>query len=85
MKGTMIWFNSAKGYGYIRTEDDERLYVARSGFLPGNLPAERCGGHQVTFEREALDGDARAVNVAFPDAVEPRRARLRHSRGGRSL
>ena len=85
MNGTMIWFNPNKGYGFIRTEDDERLYVARSGFLPDHVPAERCAGHPVTFEREALEGDARAVNVVFPTAVEPRRARLRHARGGRML
>jgi hypothetical protein len=39
----------------------------------------------VTFEREMLDGDFRAVNVAFVTQGDPRRARLRHSRGGRSL
>ena len=85
MQGTMIWFNVDKGYGYIRTEDDERLYVARSGFLPGQEPQPRCKGRQVSFERQALDGDARAVEVAFVVQGEPRRARLRNARGGRAL
>lgn len=85
MQGTMLWFNLDKGYGFIRTEHDERLYVARSGFAPGHLPAERCAGRPVTFERQDKQGDMEAVNVLFPAAVEPRRARLRHGRGGRSL
>lgn len=81
----MLWFNPDKGFGFIRTEQDERLYVATSGFLPDHSPPERCAGHPVTFERLVDNGDTRAVNVAFPVNVEQRRARLRHSRGGSSL
>jgi cold shock CspA family protein len=85
MDGTMLWFNAEKGHGFIQTHDDERLYVAQSGFLPGHEPRPRCKGAPVTFEREVLDGGTRAVNVAFVTQDDPRRARLRHSRGGRSL
>ena len=85
MRGTMLWFNTEKGYGFIRTEDDERLYVAHDGFLPGQQPAPRCKGRHVAFERLAVNGDARAVNVTFVTDEDPPRARLRHSRGGRSL
>ena len=70
MQGKMLWFNIDKGFGFIRTEEDERLYVA---------------GKEVTFDRQAQEGDARAVNVAFPVQVEQRRARLRQGRGGRAL
>lgn len=85
MQGKMIWFNSDKGYGFIETEENERLYVAGDGFLPDHQPAPRCKGHTVTFERVVAEGDTRAVNVAFTESSEPRRARLRHARGGRSL
>ena len=85
MEGTMIWFNVDKGYGFIRTEHDERLYVARSGFLPDHEPGPRCKGREVSFERQAVDGDARAVGVSFVAAAEPRRARIRHGRGGHAL
>lgn len=85
MRGTMLWFNVDKGYGYIQTEQDERLYVAGSGFLPDHQPEPRCKGRAVTFEREIADGDVRAVNVSFVTEQDPRRARLRHSRGGRSM
>jgi cold shock CspA family protein len=85
MQGTMLWFNVDKGYGFIRTEEDERLYVARSGFLPGHPPQPRCKGRRVSFERKAVEGDARAVAVTFVLQHEPRRARLRNVRGGRVL
>jgi cold shock CspA family protein len=85
MQGTIVWFNLDKGYGFIRTEQDERLYVARSGFVPEHAPTERVAGREVSFDREAQEGDARAVNVVFPVTAEPRRARLRHQRGGSSL
>ena len=86
MQGTMLWFNVDKGYGYISTEQDERLYVARSGFLPDHEPQPRCKGRAVSFERHVDADDARAINVSFVAAtVDPPRARLRHQRGGRSL
>ena len=85
MQGKMLWFNIDKGFGFIRTEEDERLYVAVSGFADGHVPTERCAGKEVTFDRQAQEGDARAVNVAFPVQVEQRRARLRQGRGGRAL
>jgi cold shock CspA family protein len=85
MQGTMLWFNLDKGYGFIHTESDERLYVAGTGFQPGHAPPPRCKGNAVTFERQSLEGDARAVNVAFVVQSDARRARLRHARGGSSL
>lgn len=85
MQGTMLWFNPVKGHGFIRTEDDERLYVAQSGFLPGNSPEPRCKGRPVSFEREDGGGDPRAVNVAFVVLEEPPRARLRTAGAGRRL
>lgn len=82
--GKMLWFNEVKGYGFIRTAEGERLYVAANGFRAGEAPVGRCAGREVSFDRLAADGDARAVNVLFPSFVEPRRARMRH-RSGRSL
>jgi cold shock CspA family protein len=85
MRGTMIWFNAEKGFGFIRTEEDERLYVAASGFLPGAPPEGRCAGKDVVFERLVVAGDPRAVGVVFPEVVDLRRARQRRPRVGRSL
>ena len=86
MQGTMLWFNEEKGFGYIETEQEERLLVARSGFLPDHQPAARCKGLAVRFDRDATQGDEpRAVNVSFVTSSDPRRARLRRARGGSSL
>jgi cold shock CspA family protein len=86
MRGKMIWFNNEKGYGFIRTDDEERLYVARSGFMPDHVPESRCAGREVTFERLSVEGDSRAVNVSFtPDGAPGRRARLRSPRTGSKL
>lgn len=85
MLGTMLWFNREKGYGFIQTEDDERLYVAGSGFLSGHQPARRCRGQKVTFDRHAAEGDTRAVNVSLVPLAQPPRARIRSARGGHAL
>ena len=85
MHGTMLWFNTDKGHGFIHTEDGERLYVAHDGFLPDHDPPPRCKGLDVTFTREVHDDEGRAVDVAFESRDEPMRARLRTPRGGRSL
>jgi cold shock CspA family protein len=86
MRGKMIWFNSEKGYGFIRTEDEERLYVARSGFLAEQEPTSRCAGREVTFERIVVDGETRAVGVSFVTVDEAAgRARRRSPRSGSKL
>jgi cold shock CspA family protein len=84
MRGNMIWFNAAKGHGFISTEHDERLYVDAAGFVLGNLPVGRCAGRAVTFERRDDDDSVHAVNVAFVIEAEPRRARRRRHETGRS-
>ena len=81
MRGEMIWFNVDKGFGYVRTEDGERLYVDAAGFAPGSEPAARCAGRMVEFERsESDDGDGFASSVRYSVAATPQRARLRRSR-----
>ena len=80
MRGELLWFNETKNYGFIRTEDDERLYVHRSGFA-GEAPVGRCAGVKVTFERADNGGpeDApQALNVKVDEEVNARRARRRH-------
>lgn len=73
----MIWFNEDKGHGFIRTEDGERLYVHRTGFVDGQAPVGRCAGKVVSFEREAGTEGSRAVETALLELPQPRRARMR--------
>jgi cold shock CspA family protein len=77
----MLWFNSAKDHGFIRTEEDERLLVAGDGFADGEKPEGRCAQKPVTFEIDANGGERQARNVKFDQEVASRRARLRG--GGR--
>jgi cold shock CspA family protein len=73
----MIWFNTEKGFGFIRTEDDERLYIDADGFASGQVPEGRCAGTEMTFEREVADveGGHRAVDAAPVEEAAQRRAR----------
>ncbi|MHB8468335.1 MAG: S1 domain-containing protein [Gaiellaceae bacterium] len=77
-RGRMLWFNLEKGFGFIRSEEDERLIVSGEDFLRDIAPAGRCAGLEVTFERRAEKPDNRAVNVEFPPVEVQRRARRRH-------
>ena len=87
MQGTMLWFNRDKGCGFIRTEDGERLYVARSAFRPDHEPQPRCKGLEVSFHRQEREGDICAVEVTFSnrEQTKTRRARLRAPRGGHPI
>jgi hypothetical protein len=80
VKGTMLWFNEAKHYGFILTETDERLYVDREGFVNGDAPVGRCARLPVEFKVSERDGERIAVNVSFVTADESEgRARRRGS------
>ncbi len=90
MRGEMLFFNDTKSFGFIRTEEGERLYVHRDGFLPGTPPEGRCAGKKVTFEREEIEGEAiegehshQAMGVAMLEEALGGRARLRRSGGVR--
>jgi len=79
MRGSMLWFNEDKDYGYISAEDGERLYVHRSGFVEGAAPVGRCAGRAVDFDRVDGDEGATAVGVSFVDDENGPRARPRRN------
>ena len=82
MHGELIWFNEAENYGYISTEEGERLYAHGSAFPGGKGIAGRCKGIEVTFEiTEDEEGQRVAKDVALVPYSAPHRARRRH--GGR--
>ena len=85
MRGEMLFFNHTNGFGFIRTEEGERLYVHRDAFLPGTPPEGRCAGKKVTFDREELGGEHshQALGVSMVEETVGNRARLRRSGGVR--
>ena len=83
MKGQMLWFNEVKDYGFIMTDEGERLAVAGKGFAKGEKPEGRCAHKVVTFEVDDSDGERQAQNVVFEPVVVARRARMRS--GGRGI
>jgi hypothetical protein len=83
VNGKMLWFHEDKGYGFISTEDGERLYVDREGFLGGAAPVGRCAGLPVRLDVSEQGGRRVAVQVSLVNEAVPRRAR-RRGRGGSS-
>ena len=79
MHGKMLWFAEAKDYGFISTEDAERLYVHGTGFAGGVRPKGRCAALPVTFVVTIDEGVRKAEEVVFVEDISPRRARLRHA------
>jgi cold shock CspA family protein len=79
MKGTMLWFDEAKDYGFVLSGDGERLYVDRDGFVDGAAPVGRCAGRPVNLSVVERDGEKVAVDVSLVTEESPRRARRRSS------
>jgi cold shock protein len=60
MKGTIKWYNSRKGYGFILGEDGKDIFVHRS-----NVPAEMTlnEGDKVDYETEDTERGPKAINI----------------------
>jgi hypothetical protein len=75
VNGAMLWFHEEKGYGFILTDEGERLYVDRDGFANGIAPVGRCAKLPVELRVEERDGRRVAVDVALVQEQPTRRAR----------
>jgi hypothetical protein len=53
---TMLWFDEAKDFGFILTEEGERISVHRGGFLPGQAPVGRCPRRAVRLTATVQNG-----------------------------
>lgn len=60
MKGTVKWYNSRKGYGFIQGEDGKDVFVHRSSLPEGIYLNE---GDKVEYEMEESDRGPKATNI----------------------
>lgn len=77
MRGSMLWFNEAEEFGFITTDEGERLLVRGTDFVDG-MPEGRCGGVPVSFRVTEDEDGRRAEEVSLVQEAIPRRARSRH-------
>lgn len=75
----MLWFDEAKDYGFILTEDGERLYVDRDGFVERAAPVGRCARLPVRLSVGVRAGARIAVDVSLVPQENHSRARRRRS------
>ncbi len=61
MKGSIKWYDSVKGYGFIQTEEDKDIFVHRTGLQ--NSQKELLPGDSVEFDIEEREKGPVAINV----------------------
>ena len=62
MKGTVKWFNNAKGYGFIGREDGPDVFVHYSA-IQGEGFKTLSEGQEVEFDQQVGPKGLQAVNV----------------------
>ena len=67
MKGTVKFFNEARGFGFIAGEDGKEYFVHQTGIAEGTTLKEN---DPVTFDVEEGDRGPKAVNVALEASEE---------------
>lgn len=86
-KGTVKWFNAAKGFGFITPESGgEDLFVHQTSIDAEGFRSLR-EGEEVEFDIEAgEDGRTKAIKVTGPEGAAPQGAPRRSSyRGGGTI
>ena len=79
MRGHMKWFNEERGDGLIESEDGDAYTVSTADFVVA-APVGRCAGMEVLFDPDGTQATA----VTLTEQSDPRRARIRSHRAGRS-
>lgn len=63
MKGTVKWFNTQKGYGFITDENGQDVFVHYSGIVSERGFKNLYEGQTVEFEVVEAEKGRQAVNV----------------------
>ena len=70
-EGTVKWFNSRKGFGFIATADGRDLFVHYSDISGGDEYKALEEGDSVTFEIAEGEKGPRAENVVVVSSSKP--------------
>ena len=60
MNGTIRWYNTRKGYGFIVGEDEKDIFVHKTSIPEGVFLNE---GDKVEYETEDSERGLKAINV----------------------
>ena len=60
MKGTVKWYDSRKGYGFIQGDDENDVFVHRSAIPEGVVLDE---GDKVEYDLKESEKGPQAINV----------------------
>jgi len=63
LKGTVKWFNAEKGYGFIRSDDGEDVFVHYSA-IQGDGFKSLDEGQEVEFDKVTGERGPQASNVS---------------------
>ena len=70
MKGTFKWYNSEKGFGFIKGEDENEHFVHYSKLPQGQSNIREEDNIQVEFDSVKTDRGPQAENVKFVKSEE---------------
>lgn len=70
MKGTVKWYNSEKGFGFIKGEDDQEHFVHYSKLPQGQSNIREEDNLQVEFDSVKTDRGLQAENVKFVESSQ---------------
>lgn len=67
MVGTVLWFNSAKGYGFIKSENGQEVFV--------HYTAIRRDGYKMLVENEPVEFEIENGPTDRPQATNVKRVK----------
>ena len=66
-QGEVIWFNQSKGYGFLKYERQDRLFIHISEVIDKNVESLKPG-QKVEFDLMASDKGLKATNVVLVES-----------------